>query len=121
MKYRRKSFTGTEEKNIPRYEAKLRKHILRVPPVIRECSGIAIFGRRIKSVAFTTDPCIVRNMDADAVLASIPLRRSRSSFRRSCWRRTFLCSLALAAGSLRASGSVPSPAMRSFRVRRASS
>ena len=35
MKYRRKSFTGTEEKNIPRYEAKLRKHILRVPPVIR--------------------------------------------------------------------------------------
>lgn len=28
MKYRRKSFTGTEEKNIPRYEAKLRKHIL---------------------------------------------------------------------------------------------
>ena len=72
MKYRRKSFTGTEEKNIPRYEAKLRKHILRVPPVIRECSGIAIFGRRIKSVAFTTDLCIVRNMDADAVLAVYP-------------------------------------------------
>ena len=72
MKYRHKNFTGTEEKNIPRYEAKLRKHILRAPPVIRECSGIAIFGRRIKSVAFTTDLCIVRNMDADAVLAVYP-------------------------------------------------
>ena len=55
------------KKNIPRYEGTLRKHILRVTEVIRECSGIVIFGRRIKSVAFTTDLCIVRNMDADAV------------------------------------------------------
>ena len=60
------------KKMIPRYEGTLRKHILRVPEVIRECSGIVIFGRRIKSVAFTTDLCIVRNMDADAVLAVYP-------------------------------------------------
>lgn len=59
-------------KFIPRYEGELRKHILRVPPIIRECSGIVIFGRRIKSIAFTTDLCIVRNMDADAVLAVYP-------------------------------------------------
>ena len=59
-------------KFIPRYEGELRKHILRVPPIIRECSGIVIFGRRIKSIAFTTDVCIVRNMDADAVLAVYP-------------------------------------------------
>lgn len=59
-------------KFIPRYEGVLRKYILRVPSVIRECSGIVIFGRRIKSIAFTTDLCIVRNMDADAVLAVYP-------------------------------------------------
>ena len=59
-------------KFIPRYEGELRKHILRVPPIIRECGGIVIFGRRIKSIAFTTDLCIVRNMDADAVLAVYP-------------------------------------------------
>ena len=59
-------------KFIPRYEGDLRKHILRVPPVIRECGGIVIFGRRIKSAIFTTDVCIVRNTDADAVLAVYP-------------------------------------------------
>ena len=63
---------GNVKKMIPRYEGTLRKHLLRVPEVIRECSGIVIFGRRIKSVAFTTDLCIVRNMDADAVLAVYP-------------------------------------------------
>ena len=72
MKYRRTYSARTNEKTIPRYEARLRKHILRVPSAIRECSGIVIFGRRIKSIAFTTDLCIVRNMDADAVLAVYP-------------------------------------------------
>lgn len=72
MKYRRAYSARTDEKTIPRYEARLRKHILRVPSAIRECSGIVIFGRRIKSIAFTTDLCIVRNMDADAVLAVYP-------------------------------------------------
>ena len=47
-------------KFIPRYEGELRKHILRVPPIIRECSGIVIFGRRIKSIAFTTTASVVR-------------------------------------------------------------
>lgn len=72
MKYRSSDSAQISGKIIPRYEARLRKHILQVPPVIRECSGIVIFGRRIKSVAFTTDLCIVRNMDADAVLAVYP-------------------------------------------------
>ena len=72
MKYRRTYSARTNEKTIPCYEARLRKHILRVPSSIRECSGIVIFGRRIKSIAFTTDLCIVRNMDADAVLAVYP-------------------------------------------------
>lgn len=72
MKHRSRDSAQISGKIIPRYEARLRKHILQVPPVIRECSGIVIFGRRIKSVAFTTDLCIVRNMDADAVLAVYP-------------------------------------------------
>ena len=64
--------TQTPKKPIPTYTGELRKHALRVPSVIRECSGIVVFGRRIKSVVFTTDLCIVRNIDADAVLAVYP-------------------------------------------------
>ena len=60
------------KKMIPRYEGTLRKHILRVPEVIRECSGIVIFGRRIKSLVFTTDVAIIRNINADAVIAVYP-------------------------------------------------
>lgn len=59
-------------KHRPVYDGDLRRFSLRVPPVIRECSGIVVFGRRIKSVVFTTDLCIVRNIDADAVLAVYP-------------------------------------------------
>ena len=57
---------------LPTYEGRLRRHMLHVPPVIRECSGIVIMGKRIKSLVFTTDLCILRNIDADAVLAVYP-------------------------------------------------
>lgn len=50
----------------------LRKFSLRVPEVIRECSGITIFGKRIKSLVFTTDVAIIRNVNADAVIAVYP-------------------------------------------------
>lgn len=50
----------------------LRKSALRVPEVIRECSGIVIFGKRIKSLVFSTDIAIIRNVNADAVLAVYP-------------------------------------------------
>lgn len=59
-------------RTLPTYEGRLRRHMLRVPPVIRECSGIVIMGKRIKSLVFTTDLCILRNIDADAVLAVYP-------------------------------------------------
>ncbi|MDZ4910396.1 hydrolase, partial [Clostridium perfringens] len=61
MKQRPKSIDGT-----------LRKSFLRVPEVIRECSGINIFGRRIKSLVFSTDLAIIRNVNADAVIAVYP-------------------------------------------------
>lgn len=60
------------DKVIPNYEAKLRHHILEMPKNIRKASGIVIFGRRIKSLVFTTDIAIIRNCDADAVFAVYP-------------------------------------------------
>lgn len=59
-------------RTLPTFEGRLRQHMLRVPPVIRQCSGIVVLGRRIKSIVFTTDLCILRNIDADAVLAVYP-------------------------------------------------
>ncbi len=56
----------------PKVEGTLRKFSLRVPEVIWQCSGIVVFGRRIKSLAFTTDLAILRNLNADAILAVYP-------------------------------------------------
>lgn len=64
--------SNINRKHLPVYDGELRRFALKVPPIIRECSGIVVFGRRIKSVVFTTDLCVVRNIDADAVLAVYP-------------------------------------------------
>ena len=53
-------------------DGQLRKFSLRVPECIRECSGIMIFGKRIKSLVFTTDVAVLRNVNADAVIAVYP-------------------------------------------------
>ena len=50
----------------------LRKFSLRVPEIIRECSGITVFGKRIKSLVFSTDVAIIKNVNADAVIAVYP-------------------------------------------------
>lgn len=50
----------------------LRDFRLSVPDAIYECKGIKIFGRRIKSVIFSTDVSILRNSNADAVIAVYP-------------------------------------------------
>lgn len=60
------------EIKVPEYEARLRHHILRVPEEARECSGIRIFGKKIKTIVFSTDIAIIRNCDADAVFAVYP-------------------------------------------------
>lgn len=71
-----KIFDGNTEprpgKRIPMVSSKLRHHILRVPSIVRDASGIVINGRRIKSLVFTTDIAIIRNCNADAVLAVYP-------------------------------------------------
>ena len=58
--------------NPPQIKGKLRAFALRMPQIIRKCSGIIIFGRRIKSLVFSTDLAIIRNIDADAVLGVYP-------------------------------------------------
>lgn len=59
-------------KNIPQYNGTLRCHKLDVPHVIYECSGISIFGKRIKSLVFSTDVAIIKNINTDAVIAVYP-------------------------------------------------
>lgn len=59
-------------KQVPEYEGTLRSHMIKIPHCISECSGIRVFGRRIKSLAFTTDVAIIRNINADAVIAVYP-------------------------------------------------
>lgn len=50
----------------------LRSFMLSVPEVIKQSSGIVFMGRLIKSLVFTTDICIIRNVNADAILAVYP-------------------------------------------------
>lgn len=57
---------------IPTYNGVLRSHLLNIPACIYECSGICIFGRRIKSLVFSTDVAIIKNINTDAVLAVYP-------------------------------------------------
>jgi 2-keto-3-deoxy-6-phosphogluconate aldolase len=59
-------------KKIPVYSGTLRNHQLDIPHCICECSGIRIFGRRIKSLVFSTDVAIIKNVNADAIIAVYP-------------------------------------------------
>lgn len=60
------------EQHIPKITTELRKDLVAVPPVIKQASGIQIFGKRIRSIIFTTDIAIIRNTNADAVIAVYP-------------------------------------------------
>ena len=53
------------ERFIPELKGNLRSNMIEVPKCIRKCTGIKIFGKRIKSIAFTTDVAIIENIDAD--------------------------------------------------------
>lgn len=60
------------KKNIPAFTGTLRDHSISVPSCIYECSGISVFGKRIKSLVFSTDVAIIKNINTDAVLAVYP-------------------------------------------------
>ncbi len=67
-----------QKKQMPYIESKLRHNILEMPKEIRRASGISIYGRRIKSLVFTTDLAIIKNCDADAVFAVYPFTPQQS-------------------------------------------
>ena len=60
------------QQEAPQINGKLRSFALRVPEQVQRCSGIVVFGRRIRSLVFSTDLATIRNCDADAVLAVYP-------------------------------------------------
>ena len=61
-----------DKKFVPVIEGNLRKHMVLLPDVVEEASGIRIFGKLIKSLVFTTDIAIIRNCNANAVMAVYP-------------------------------------------------
>ncbi|HOV69378.1 MAG TPA: hydrolase [Clostridia bacterium] len=58
--------------HIPEIQSDLRRHMVYVPEVINHASGIRIFGKLIKSLVFSTDVAIIRNCNANAVIAVYP-------------------------------------------------
>lgn len=63
----------TDKLITPEITTQLRKNIVRVPECIRKhASGITIFGKTIYSLIFSTDIAIIKNTNADAVIAVYP-------------------------------------------------
>lgn len=61
-----------EGKYVPEIKGTLRNHVVEVPSIIKNCSGIEIFGKRIKSLLYSTDVALIRNNNADAIIAVYP-------------------------------------------------
>lgn len=61
-----------DKKFIPVIESELKKKPIQIPKEIYNASGINIFGRRIKSLIFSTDLAIIKNNNADGVIAVYP-------------------------------------------------
>lgn len=59
-------------KFVPEIKGTLRDKIIVVPEAIRGASGIKIFGKRLKSFLFTTDVAVIKNTNADAIMAVYP-------------------------------------------------
>ncbi len=73
--YTRDVINQTEKKDkkfIPTIESELKKKPIQMPAEIYNASGINIFGKRIKSLIFSTDLAIIKNNNADGVIAVYP-------------------------------------------------
>lgn len=57
---------------VPEIHGILRRHMVRVPEVISQVSGIKIFGKLIKSILFSTDVAVIKNCNANAIIAVYP-------------------------------------------------
>ena len=60
------------EKFVPEVKSQLRSRTIEVPPSIYKASGIKILGIRIKSLLFTTDIAVIKNNNAQSVMAVYP-------------------------------------------------
>ena len=67
-----------DDEGILPFESRLRHNILKMPAEIQKASGIVVFGRRIKSLLFSTDLAVIKNCDADAIFAVHPFTAQRS-------------------------------------------
>ncbi|MDR2834345.1 MAG: hydrolase [Streptococcaceae bacterium] len=72
---------GNGRKYVPELKSTLRDSIIELPNVIREASGIRIFGKRIKSIIYTMDVAVIDNNDADAILCVYPWTPNTSILR----------------------------------------
>ena len=63
---------NNKSKYVPELTSNLRNNYVSIPNVISKASGIRIFGKRLKSFIFTTDVAIIKNTNADAVIAVYP-------------------------------------------------
>ncbi|KRM90799.1 hypothetical protein [Liquorilactobacillus cacaonum] len=61
-----------EKLKVPNLSSKLRADIVETPRIIRNASGISLFGKKIKSIIYTTDVAVIANCNADAVLVVYP-------------------------------------------------
>ncbi len=61
-----------QKRVIPAVAGVLRKNDVKVPDVIRQATGILFFGKRIRSFLFSTDVAIIKNTNADAIIAVHP-------------------------------------------------
>ncbi len=58
--------------NIKEHKGVLRYFNIEAPEVISNVPGIKVFGKLLKSFIFTTDAALIRNTNADAVMAVYP-------------------------------------------------
>ena len=63
---------NNKSKYVPELTSNLRNNYVSIPSIISKASGIRIFGKRLKSFIFTTDVAIIKNTNADAVIAVYP-------------------------------------------------
>lgn len=69
-----------ERKFVPEIWTQLKSDTIILPKVIYNASGIRFYGKRIKSLIFTTDIAIIMNNNADAIFAVYPFTPHPSIF-----------------------------------------
>ena len=57
---------------IPEVSTPLRQRRIEIPKAVKQATGILILGQLVKSILFTTDIVLIRNNNADAIMAVYP-------------------------------------------------